>query len=224
MSDEPTVAEEANTAIGPGTFEIQTAEPGSTLDDSNEYEYVELLNPLSQDFIAVFGITREANAPIRVSVSSQGPEAMSKSESDIQRNYGLNLRNADHKGKVHISNKVRIPSGKTVRLFGNEAQVVIKQLTNEIMSREGHKSSLGDPYQRRLVEQRIIQRRGSVNDFMNTPVVSEKEQLKAAMEQQDEQAFPTVTAGTQETGNSGSSGSNQTEPPAKGNSNFGSKK
>lgn len=191
----------SNAPAGPGAIEETTVAPKSVLDGASEYEYVTILNPLSVDFYAKVAITRPVNAPLEVRDDGSGGQ-MTLSESDIQRNYGLNLRNKDHVGRVNIINRVHIPAGKTINLLGNEAQVVCRQIVNEILQREGKKLMLADPHQRRLVEDRIVLSRRSVNDLMDgSGPMAVQEQLQGAVDGlnakqemiTDEQEFPELT-------------------------------
>jgi hypothetical protein len=110
----------------------------------------------------------------------------------VRQLYGLELRNPAHIGKANITNKVPIKSGQTVRLLGNEAQVVVRQLVNEIMSREGNKLLLADPFARRAVEERIIISRGNVADVLGRNPITVQEQLQAVKEEEHEAQFPQV--------------------------------
>lgn len=191
----------SNAPAGPGAIEEAQVAPKPVLEGANEYEYVTILNPLSVDFYAKVAITRPANMPMEIRNDGSGGQ-MTLSEQDVQRNYGLNLRNKDHVGRVNIINRVHIPAGKTINLLGNEAQVVARQLVTEIMQRENKRLMLADAYQRNLVEQRIVLSRRSVNDILdgNGPV-QVQEQLQDAVTNlntaqeliTDEPAFPELT-------------------------------
>lgn len=176
---------------GPGSIPDEGVAPKSLLDGASQYEFVDLLNPLSVEFIGMFGVERPSSAPVTVS-AVQG-RGVTKSEQDVRTNYGLDLRNPDHQGRANIVNRISIPSGRTVRLLGNEAQVVIKQLVNEIMSREDRKILLADPTARREVEERIVVFRGSVADYLGQAPKSVNDQLQEVKKEDvHEEQFPNL--------------------------------
>lgn len=186
---------------GPGAIEVAGEAPNPILQGYSEYEYVEILNPLSVTFIGQFGITKPANAPVRISISPDAP-GVSRTEQDIRTNYGLDLHNPDHRGSVNIINKVSIPSGKTVKLLGNEAQVVVNQLVTEIMQRKGQRLLLADPFARSLVEADVIISKGSVSDLMDNRPVTVHDQLQEVVDNigdNNEQAFPGINESVADT-------------------------
>lgn len=191
ISDEELKSRDPHLIAGPGADIDAGVAPLPLLQGSSEYEYVELLNPLSVEFIGMFGVSRPVQAPVNIS-AVQG-RGVTQNESDLRTGYGLDLRNPDHAGRANIVNRVSIKSGATVRLLGNEAQVVIRQLVNEIMAREGNQALIADGYARRQVEERIIISRGNVADVLGRSPVSISEQLQAVKDEPDEQAFPGVT-------------------------------
>jgi hypothetical protein len=179
---------------GPGAVEVAGDSPEPLLTGASEYEYVEIFNPLSVTFIGKFGISKPANSAVRISSNQEAP-GVTRTEEDVRRNYGLDLRNPDHRGNVNIINKVEIPSGKTVRLLGNEAQVIVNQLVTEIMQRQNDRLLLSDPFARSKVEKDVVVARGFLNDILDRPPQTIQEQLKGALSQQgaeDEQAFPNI--------------------------------
>lgn len=177
---------------GPGAIENNDIAPEPMLLGASEYEYVTLLNPLSVDFVGVVGVTRPINVPFQVRKDGI-TQTVTNSESDIIRNYGLDLKNKDHLGKANITNRVTIPSGKTINLLGNEAQVVCTQLVNEIMQREGNSLMLADAYQRSLVEARVIISRRGMNELLDRSPTSVQEQLRGAVDSLNQQeVIPSV--------------------------------
>jgi hypothetical protein len=156
------------------------------LEGASEYEYVTILNPLSVDFVGMVGTTRQANTPFTI----HNPTTSTRSESDVVRNYGLDLKNPSHTGRINIVNRVPIPSGKTINLLGNEAQVVVRQLVTEILAREGKKLHIADPTARHEVEKRIIITRRNVNDILGSGPINVQDQLKDAVDSLNAQEAP----------------------------------
>lgn len=169
-------------AVGPGAIADNTAEPGSLLDRASEYEYVEVFNPLSVPFKGIFGVTRPVDAPVRINRAKEAP-GVTATEHDVVRNYGLDLKNPDHQGKASITNTVTIPAGQTIRLLGNEAQVVVRQLVNEIMQRSGRRLFMADPHARREVERQVIRGRGHVDELLGRPIMPVRDQLQQAIKE-----------------------------------------
>lgn len=190
----------SNAPAGPGAQEDVQIAPKPLLEGASEYEYVTILNPLSVDFYAKVAVTRPANVPFEVGKDMSGGQ-VTLNESDVMRNYGLNLKNKDHMARVNVINRVHIPAGKTLNLLGNEAQVVCRQLVTEIMQREGKRLMLADPHQRNLVEQRIVLSRRSVNDILGDGPMAVQEQLSGAVEKLNKEStsddtteFPDLTS------------------------------
>lgn len=181
-----------STAVGPGSILDQGIAPKPLLEGASEYEYVEILNPLPVDFVGLFAVTRPVRAPVRVSQHPSLPSS-TKNADDVTRNYGLDLNNQDHPGKANIQSRITIPAGQTMRILGNEAQVIIRQLVNEIMQREGKSLMLADPYQRSLVEAQVVRNRQSVSDLLGTSPVTVHEQIQTAIDKSnlaDSEEFP----------------------------------
>lgn len=212
LSDHDILLKEPELIAGPGADPDRGTAPRPLLEGASEYEYVDLMNPLSVEFIGMFGVSRPTTAPISITpVQGRG---VTQNEADLRQGYGLDLRNPDHQGRANIVNRISIKSGATVRLLGNEAQVVVRQLVNEIMAREDHKLLLSDAHARREVEQRVIITRGNVADYLGQAPKTVSEQLQAVKEaNHDEDQFPGLNnAGTvaeldqKTSGNNGSLG------------------
>lgn len=190
--------------VGPGAVQQDQISPDASLDGASEYEYVTLLNPLTDDFAIQVAQTRPVDLPFNIKKDPR-VGGVTHSEGDVAQVYGVGLRNPDHKGQRHILNTTVIPSGKTINLRGDVAQVAIRQLIAEIMQREGKKLHIADPVQRKIVEDRIIIARGSIEDLMDNklrPVQSIiNETIEQSNEVKDEEAFPDITVGQPETGN-----------------------
>lgn len=191
---------ENNQAAGPGAIEEQGVAPRPLLEGASEYEVVTLFNPLSVDFIGQVGQSKPVNLPFEVRKDGV-TSTITNDENAVRANYGLNLKNPDHQAKMPIVNKVRIPSGQTINLLGNEAQVVVRQLVNEIMQREKRSLMLADPTARREVEMRIVRTRRSVEEAIGAAPQSVQSQLKDSVtklnEQYNEQEFPGLSTNTE---------------------------
>lgn len=187
------------TPAGPGAIAEQTISPDPLLAGAEAYEYVTIINPLSVDFVAKFGVTRPVNAPLRI-VNDPNTPSLTKTEEQIAANYGLNLRNPNTQGKANIINKTRIPAGKTITVPGNEAQVIVNQLVTEMMQREGKRLQLSDMFTRNTYEQRIIVSRGSMDEVMqriNRPLNTVSAQVEDALKEAnsgEETEFPGATS------------------------------
>lgn len=181
--------------VGPGSVPQAATDVRPLLDGASEYEYVEVLNPLTDDFAVQVAQDIAVNAPFNISKDISGKTAqMTNTEQDVRQIYGLGLKNPEFPAKKHISNSVIIKSGQTLRLKGSEAQVAVRQIVNELMQREGNARLLSDPTLRREAEQRVIQGRGSIQELMGaTSFVSPQQQATEAINRSNEvQNEPTV--------------------------------
>lgn len=181
--------------VGPGSAQPVAENVKPLLDGVTEYEYVTILNPLSDDFAVRVAQDIPVNAPFPIGKDDSGRTAQTTfTERDAAQTYGLGLRNPDFQGKRHVINDTIIKAGHTINLKGNEAQVAVRQLVNEIMQREGNTRKLSDPVERNLVEQRVIRARGSIQELMDSNLRSTRDQLDEAInksnEVNDAQPFP----------------------------------
>lgn len=187
---------ESNTGVGPGSITDQGIAPKPLLEGATEYEVVTMFNPLPEDFYGLVGQNKPTVMPFQIRKDAY-TNPISTTEDDVRRNYGLNLKNPDHQAKMPIQNRVLIRAGQTLKLFGNEAQVVVRQLVNEIMQREKKSLLMADPYQRNIVEKLIIRDRQSTQEAIGG-VDTVTEQMRAGVdklnEQNNEQEFPGLGA------------------------------
>lgn len=183
--------------VGPGAIQDQALDIRPVLEGASEYEYVTILNPLSDDF----AIRVAQDVPVNMPVNIRGKTGLIQEGNDIVKTYGLDLKNPDFQARKHITNDVIIRAGQTINLKGNEAQVAVRQLTNEILQREGNNRLLADPNLRQEVENRIIINRGSVQDLMDNNLQTQRAQIDAALtksnEASNEQEFPELEQSTQ---------------------------
>lgn len=168
--------------LGPGAVQQEDTSPAPLLEGANEFEYVEILNPLTDDF----AVRVAQDVPVNMPLQIRNKTGLVKEEGDVVRSYGLDLKNPDHQAKKYIVNDTVIPAGKTIRLKGNEAQVAVKQLVDAILQIEGKSRLLADPTLRREVESRIIQGRGSIQDLMDGKFTSARQQATEAINQANE--------------------------------------
>lgn len=176
------------TEVGVGAVAEAQVNPGASLDGASEYEYVTLTNPLPFTFKGKVAQSRPVNAPIRI---------VGGAEKGIDENSlkaaGLDLRNADHPSNAHVTNMVEIGSGASINLRGDEAQVIIKQLVNEILHYRGQTLKIGAPTYRKAVEDEIITGRKSIDDLLDGPVTTQNELVDEALKAKNEEiAFPTI--------------------------------
>lgn len=187
-----------STAEGPGS-NLQIAERMKPLVDGlDENYYVEILNPLSVDFMGRVSSSRPADRPLTVVTNKMTP-TITQTEDDIRRNYGLNLKNNDHLSQVHFAQTVTIPAGKTIRLPGNEAQVIVRQLVNILMDKEGRKLFKGDSFARREIEDRVVIKQGTMSEFFTTQNVDIRGVINEDLHNETEQSFPGATQRDSET-------------------------
>lgn len=183
----------SNIPAGPGAIEDTGEAPKPMLEGATDYEVVELHNPLAVDFTGIVGITRAVNVPFEI--RRDGVTSVSTTtEGDVARTYGLSLKNPDHKAQGHIQQRVVIPSGKTIRLQGAQAQVIVRQLVNEIMAREGNQLLMADGFARNQVEQQVILRRTGINEIMDAPL-DVQTQLSNAVDKLNEAPHEEAFAG-----------------------------
>lgn len=183
--------EEFPTAVGPGAISHKHDDQPSKLDGVTEYEWVDLYNPLTVTFSAQVASSRPVNAPVKV-YQSQGLQSGIRTESDLATQYGLTgFKNPDHPSNVHVPHIIEISAGATRRFPGNEAQVVLRQLVGYMLQIEGKGLKLADPFERSNMEDRLIRGRGSIQDLMETPAVSVRDQMSTAIDRSNNNLEPT---------------------------------
>jgi len=184
--------------VGPGAIQDNEIAPSPTLEGASEYEYVTIKNPLTDDFAVRVAQDIPVNMPFEIKQDTSGKtSAVTKNESQALQMYGLNLKNSDFVSRQHVFNDTIIKAGQTLNLKGNEAQVAVRQIVNEVLQRRGLSRMLADPTKRKEVEDEIIVGRGLVQDLMDQTLQSTRSQLNEAVnrsnEVQDEQPFAELT-------------------------------
>ena len=111
----------------------------SLVDTFTEYDIIEVFNPLSDDF--------EGKVATSV-VSTDAPV-----DKTIER---MGLRNNFHPTQNHVVNIVVIPAGQSKKMPGHVARVIVTQLVNEIMQREGAVKQMGDKALRIKYEEMVV--------------------------------------------------------------------
>lgn len=168
--------------VGPGANIRSEITPDPILQGASEYEYVTILNPLSDDFQVQVAQDVPINAPFEIRKDNSGRTSVATTDERMATiNYGLNLKNPDHASRKQIFNTAIIPAGQTMNFKGNDAQVVIRQLVNEIMQRNGKARFLHDPIAREEVEKTVVMSRGSVQELMDNNIVSQQQQINHAI-------------------------------------------
>jgi hypothetical protein len=202
--------------VGPGAVQDTGIAPTPMLDGVTEFEYITLLNPLSDDFAVRVAQDIPVNLPFNIGRDMSGKTSQTTlTERDAATTYGLSLKNPDFIGRKHIVNDTIIRAGHTINLKGNEAQVAIRQLVNEILQREGKQRLMADPALRHEVEQRIIVSRGSIQELMDSNLRTPRNQIDDAIsksnEVQDEPGFSNETVSQASAGSddSGAEGATQ---------------
>lgn len=175
--------------VGPGAELTQqhNMDVKPTLEGASEFEYVTIQNPLSDDFAIKVAQSRPVNMPFEIRQDTSGnTSAATRTEADARQIYGISLKNNDHPSKKHIINTTVIKAGQTINLKGDEAQVAVRQLVNEIIQREGKSNFMADPHVRQQVEERIIVHRGSVQDLMDSVARSPQQLATEAINRSNE--------------------------------------
>lgn len=204
--------------VGPGSLSQDDITPDPLLNKASEYEFVTILNPLTDDFAVRVAQDIPADMPFEIRKDGK-TSIISNNESDVARNYGFDLKNPDFTSKKRLFNDIIIKSGQTINLKGNEAQVAVRQIVNEIMQREGNGRFVADPVKRREVEERIVQRRGSVQELLDNSLTPVSQQINQAIEQsnKEEDELTKLNQGSEQSEQNSSIGPKKTRTPKIGN-------
>lgn len=174
--------------VGPGSIVEQSLDVKPALEGATEFEYVEVFNPLMNDFAAQFATSTPVNAPLSIGRNTAGIK-----EEDL-RQSGIDLRNPDYqtngRSQRHITTTTLIKAGQTKRFPGDKAQIVVRQLVTEILQQQGQKLQMWNPHARQEVENQVIRARGSIQEMLDGGSIrSVSEQVNDAF---TEQEFPEV--------------------------------
>jgi hypothetical protein len=134
-------------------------ETKSILDDIREYHIVEVLNPLAR--------------PFQWQVGRSGVDPGMPMDSVMEQ---LGMAGAGGKPQTaHAVQTITLPAGKTFRMPGDLARIVVKHLIDELMQIDGQTKLLSDPTLRLKYEEKIIKNRSDLRSTMST--LSLQEQL-----------------------------------------------
>lgn len=150
------------------TEEVETVADKPILEGLGESVIVEIFNPLSDTFRAKF--------------SRSLPQAPNLSEQDrrVAEIGGIDVRK-DGGAVGHTSAQyIEIPAGKTLKLPGDIAQIVVRQMTTYIIQQRGNKSLVSDPAKRREVEEEVIVNYKSV---LQNQVLKPEEQFQKQLDE-----------------------------------------
>lgn len=201
--------------VGPGSIQDQVVQDEETLQGAGELDYVTIHNPLTDDFAIKVGQTKPVDVPFQIRTDGK-TSVTSVSEAEVTRTYGIGLKNPDFQGRTTFGNTSVIKSGQSINMRGDDAQVAVRQLVNELLQREGKSLFLADPKTRRDAEARIIVARGSINDLMSNSMQSVQSQTDEALaksnEVHSEQEFPGVTSDQPVEASEGSGSTTPTQP------------
>jgi hypothetical protein len=169
-------------------------EQKSILDSVSEHDVVTVFNPLSDAFIGKVARSVVSSAA-RQSVQTGNGEA----DAFVQ---GLNrgISNGGHLSMAHVQQQVVLKPGQSVRMPGDIARVIVRQLVKEMMQREGAKRQMADPATFMEYEQRVVLNHENMLSNLSLESVEERLQRQlddlnkipeVAKDVENEQAFPT---------------------------------
>lgn len=187
-----------NVPLGPGAISDQGESPPELLEKIGDSHYVTVLNPLPVDFHGMVGVDKPVNEPF---TPRQTPnvDLLTRTEADITRNYGLNLKNKDYPSKRHITHTIILEAGQTVNLLGGQAKTVVRQLVTAVLQYQNKKLLLADRFARRQIEEQVVVSISSVSDILGQAPQTPQQQAMQAVnklnEVTDEPEFPEVTVG-----------------------------
>ena len=184
-------------------MEQNQEQPKSLLQDLRQHHIVQVHNVLTQDF----------TWPLARSINQLSPQYR---DPHIDK---LNLRNDSHPTMQHVIQRVTIPAGSTMNLPGDVAQVYVKHLVDEVLTKQGKKSLKGDPTLRREAEDLVINNIDDLRSQVQTMDIQEQldKQLSdlnpGTLPEEhvvgNEQAFPGLSIG-EGSGETGSQSGNAT--------------
>lgn len=126
------------------TDKVEIAPDKPVLEGMGESVVVEVFNPLTDNFRAKFS----RSLPQAPNLSEQDRRVAEIGGIDVRKQGGV----LGHTSAQYIE----IPAGKTLKLPGDIAQVVVRQMTTYIIQQRGKKGQVSDPTLRREVEEEIV--------------------------------------------------------------------
>jgi len=122
-------------------------EPRSILAGVNEHDVVTVHNPLDTEFtgrVARSVVTRAQSSPQHQTGNSQADAFLSQIK-------------PDGPGSVaHVQQQIVLQPGQTMRMPGDVARVVVRQLVKELMQRKGAKKRMADPMAVMQFEKEVV--------------------------------------------------------------------
>ncbi len=139
-------------------------DPKSLLTNLRQHHIVHVHNPLSEDF--TWSVARSV-----IHMDSRYRDQF------IEK---LNMRNDSHPTMNHVQQKITIPAGKSMKLPGDAAQVLVKHLVDEVIARGGQKNMQSDPVVRRTYEEQVILNINDLKTQLSSQSIEEQleQQLK----------------------------------------------
>jgi hypothetical protein len=188
--------EDLTAIVGPGGDTSEEVDPKPLLEGVGDYNFVEVLNPLSVTFKDQVALTTNINSPMPVGKNHENAPGLTNSENDIRQIYGFDLRaQAQASGKTHVITRISLASGETRRFLGSEAHVIVRHLASALLQREGKTHLLANAHERRRAEERIVQHVGSLMDAMGRSPLSVREQLQTTLDSIEDAPNPQTAQG-----------------------------
>lgn len=162
-------------------------EPKSLLSNLRPHHVVEIYNPLvSSDKLKGDFTWQVARSVVQDDPAFRDPHIKN-----------MNLRNDSHPTMKHVTQTITIPSGTSMNLPGDVAQVIVEHLVDEIMYRQGNKATISDPVQRHAIESKVIKNIDDLRDQLSSQNI--EEQLEQQIRNLNKGDLPERTQDAEET-------------------------
>jgi len=169
-------------------------EQKSILEGITEHDVVTVHNPLSDKFVGKVArsvVTRRPGNPQQHTGNSTADAFLNGIQSGIVQ--------GGHQSMAHVQQTIEFKAGQTLRLPGDVARVVVRQIVKEMMQRSKQKKLMADPHAFMECERRVVLNHESMLSNLSVETVEERLQrqlnemnpthnIKA---EENEQAFPT---------------------------------
>lgn len=175
----------------------------SILENVSEHDVVTVHNPL--DTVFVGKVARSVVAPSRPQLTQTGNPNADAYIAGIQQAIGK----GGHTSMQHVQQSIEFKPGQTMRLPGEAAVVIVRQIVKEIMQREKASKRMADPVAIMEYEKRVVLDHASM--LSNLSVETAEQRLQRQLNElnpvtetkdvgTDEQAFPTEQGDAQKRG------------------------
>lgn len=171
-------------------------EQKTILEGITEHDVVTVHNPLSTPFDAK--VARSVVAP-RHNINNQ-PTGNGAADAFMQGLQG-GIARGGHQSISHVQQTITLKPGQTLRLPGDVALVVVRQLVKEMMQRQKAKKLMADPHMFMEYERKVVLNHESMLSNLNIETAQERlnrqlEELNSTPQAtnevaKDEQPFPT---------------------------------